>query len=169
MQNNSQDHKTMRPEGDQFREASFHDLKVSLQSSSSNYQSWAIMRCMMASIRIPLISRPSWSVQTVYYHFNWSLRQMSNIRFCPVGTMRTLTWSAQCFKKQFGSAACSKWTFAGTVTLVRQQQKIELLVGGDKGYKMDDSFNRLELLQMKQRIFVRASAILVNSKSMFLQ
>jgi len=55
------------------------------------------------------------------------------------------------------------------VTLVRQQQKIELLVGGDKGYKMLDSFNRLELLQMKQRIFVRASAILVNSKSMFLQ
>jgi len=29
----------MRPEGEQFREASFYDLKVSLQSSSSNYQS----------------------------------------------------------------------------------------------------------------------------------
>jgi hypothetical protein len=60
--------------------------------------------------------------------------------------MRTLTWSAQCFKKQFGSAAYSKWTFAGTVALARQQQKIELLVGGDKCYKMLDNFNRLELL-----------------------
>jgi hypothetical protein len=58
----------------------------------------------------------------------------------------TLAWSTQCFKKQFGSAASSKWTFAGTVTLVRQQQKIELLVDGDKRYKMLDSFNRLELL-----------------------